>query len=419
MKELKLNSIPNSVFAATDISDNSKIAVNNTTLSRADIVATGRLVACEYFGNIANANSEDKPYVSRLNSNTDYASLSRKHTEKKLLFCAAQVAKNLGMEAPKTFEEVRANAARYGRDGDFLKVMAAIDRDVLQPLFFDVLDAVGASLMRWEAIPFGSTKQIDVGSNDVFLFEDGSWGSSRSTTKNYLYGKSLTINPTMYTCNATIKWYQDVVSGDAGRYYAAIMRGMYSKIYAKMMRALQTATTAYIPEKLRTETFSTENWIEISDKVAALNGVRVDRLMAIGTRKALSQVLPVDGQGGAITGLQYGLGEEWFKNGFLPKAAGIDLFPVTPAIVPTTQNTTIDTIDTGDKIYIVAKGGYAPMMGGYFEGTPIDLVATPGGADGAQGTADFTIDINVSVAFDIKPVFASKIGMIGSAYAQG
>ena len=418
MKQLKLNSIPNSVFAAADLTDNTKIAVNNQTISRADIVATGRLVACEYFGNYVNSTSiGEKPYVSRLNEKgIDYATLSRKHTEKKLLFCAAQVAKNLGMEAPKNFEEVRANAARYGRDGDFLKVMAAIDRDVLQPLFFDVLDAVGMDLMQWDAVPFGGTKQVDIGSNDVFLFEDGSWGSSRSTTKNYLYGKTLTLNPTMYTCNATIKWYQDIVAGDAGRYYAAIMRGMYSKIYAKLMHALKAATNTYIPGRLKTTTYSTENWIELSDRVASVNGVPVNRLMAIGTRKALSNVLPVDGQGGAITGLQYGLGERWFENGFLPKAMSVDLFPVSPAIVPTTQNTTIDTIDTGDNIYILAKGSYRPMMGGYFEGTPIDLIATPGGADGAQGTADFTIDINVSTAFDIKPVFASKVGMIGSAY---
>ena len=121
-----------------------------------------------------------------------------------------------------------------------------------------------------------------------------------------------------------------------------------------------------------------------------------------------------------MTGLQYGLGEAWFYNGYLPKAAGVDLFPVTPAIVPGTQNSTLDTIDTGDNIYILAKGLYRPLVGARYEGTPITLTATPSGGNGyAQGTADFTIDINVTATLDIQPVFASKVGVITSVYPTG
>lgn len=125
----------------------------------------------------------------------------------------------------------------------------------------------------------------------------------------------------MYSTNATIKWYQDIVNGDAGRYYRAIMAGMYGKIYSKLINNLNSAVAGgkYIPAGLTAETYSTQNFIEITDKVAASNGVRADQLMAIGTRGALSNLLPVDGKGGAITGLQYGLGEEWFKTDIFPK----------------------------------------------------------------------------------------------------
>lgn len=421
---LKLNSIPANVFSAQDVVEK-EIRLNNADgstrkISRKDIVTTGRLVACEYFGSLINKRPHQiEKYNSRLGEKIDYASLSKKHTEKKLLFCASIVANMTGKEAPTSFEQVKKNAA-YATDELFLRVMAEIDRDVLEPIFFNVIEDAGMDLMQWDASPLGATKEITVRSNDVFLYEDSAWGSGRSTSKNYLYAKTVTITPKMFACNATIKWYQDVVSGDAGRYYAAIMNGMYNKIYAMTISTLKAAVAGgkYIPNGLTADTYTTQNWIRITDLVAAANGVRVSDLMAVGTRSALSNLLPIDGTGGAITGLQYGLGQEWFENGYLPKAQGVDLFPVSPVIVPGTQNSTLQTIDTGDDIYIFAKGGYGykPMYGVYAEGSPITLTATPGGTGNAQGTADFTIDINVGAMFDIKPVFASKAGVIRSVY---
>ena len=316
---LRLNSIPNKVFDAFETED-VKLKVNSSngttkTYSRQDIVATGRLVACEFAGSIINKRpNQIEKYNSRLNGgNIDYTTLSRKHTEKKLLFCAAQVAKLTGGNAPETFEEFKKNAQHYATDELFLRVMAEIDRDVLDPLFFSVIDSVGMDLMQWEPVQFGATKEITVRSNDVFLWEDSSWGSGKSTSKNYLYAKTITLTPKVYSCNATIKWYQDIVAGDAGRYYAAIMLGMYNKIYAMNVQALKAAIAGgkYIPAGLTSETYTSANWVNITDKVAAANGVRVEDLMAVGTRSALSNLLPVDGNGGAIVGLQYG----WANSG--------------------------------------------------------------------------------------------------------
>lgn len=426
---LKLNSISSSVFAATE-TRNEQIKLNSAdgsavgTINRRDVIASGRIVACEFMGNLINHNKyAEEKYKSRLNG-VRYEDFSRKHNEKKLLYCAAQVAKVLGTQAPTTIQELKANSM-LAQNSLMLHVLAEIDREILSPIFFDVISDAGMGLMQWDSLAFGGTKEITVQSNDVFLYEDSAWGSGKSTSKNYLYAQTITLTPKIYSANATIKWYQDIVSGDAGRYYAAIMLGLYNKIYAKTIATLNAAIptpgtgNSYIPQGLTAATYSTQNWLTISDLVAAANGVSVDRLMAIGTRSALSNLLPVDGTGGAITGLQYGLGESWFYNGYLPKAGSVDLFPVSPVIVPGTQNSSLDTIDTGDNIYILAKGLYKPLYGVYMEGTPITLTATPGGTGNAQGTADFTIDINVGATMDIKPVFASKVGVITSAYAGG
>lgn len=422
---LRLNSIPASVFDARE-TNNETVKLNTANggvkeISRQDIVATGRLVACEFIGGLLN---KGKGVIEKYNSriegaNFSYADLAQKHKEKKLLYCAAKVCAMTGDDAPETFDEFKKMHVNFAQDKDFLKVLAAIDREILSPIFFDVMDAVGMNLMQWEAVPFGGTKEITVRSNDVFRWEDSSWGSGRSTSKNYLYAKTITLTPTTRSCNFTIKWYQDIVSGDAGAYYAALMLGLYNKEYAILMSNLDAAIAGgkYIPAGLTASTYTSANWLRISDLVAAANGVRVDNLMAVGTRSALSNLLPVDGEGGAIVGLQYGLGEQWFTNGYLPKAGSVDLFPVSPVIVPGTQNKDLVTIDTGNNIYILAKGLYKPMYGVYMEGSPIVLTATPGGnGTTSYGTADFTIDVNAGAMFDIKPVFASKVGVITSVY---
>ena len=121
-------------------------------------------------------------------------------------------------------------------------------------------------------------------------------------------------------------------------------------------------------------------------------------------------MLPVDGTGAAITGLAYGLGEEWFRQGYLPNAAGVQLVEVTPAIVPGTQNSTLVNLNGAfdSEIFIAAKAGYgyAPVYAGYYEGSPLSLEMRP------EQTGDLTIDITVTAMFDMKPLFASKVGLI-------
>ncbi len=413
MSIMRLNSISRDLFNSVQCEDR-KVVVNGKTISRNDIVATGRLITCEYAG----AKMSIRPdFAGKFNSiceaeGIDYTAMARDHQESKFLFCAAIANASVGKEAPATFEE--AKRGNYRTNPTFWAAYNAIDADVITPVLPTIFeDVASGGLMQMVNCPLGQTYQLDISANDVFLFEDSSWGSGRSTTKNYLYGKTVTLNPKPYSCNATVKWYQDVVAGDAGRYYAAIIGGVWNKIYAIFMRTLMTAasSTKYIPEGLKATTYTSRNWVNITTKVAAANGVKRSDLFAFGTPMSLAAVLPVDGTGGAITGLQHGLGEQWFTQGYLNRAGGVDLIEVNPVIVPGTQNSTIDTIDLGDNIFIGAKGGhgYAPIFCAMADGSPITLEAHP------HETADFTVDINVEAIFDIKPVFAGKLGLIEEA----
>ena len=410
---LKLNSIDRRVLEARDAED-VKISINSDKhISRQDIVSAGRMVVAEYFGNKMNQRPGGEKFVSLMRDGLSYGELSQKFNEKRLMFAAAQSCKAYGRETPKDFDSFRKDPS-YLKDSVFLNTLAAIDRDIITPLMFRVFDDMGTGgLMQWSPVEFGATKEITIRSNDVFLFQDSSWGSSHSAPYNYMYAKTITLNPKPYACNVKEIGYQYMVNGDPGDYYAAIMGGMFNKIYASFISKLTTAAenTAYIPTELTASTYSTENWNAITTKVAAVNGIRRQDLVAFGTINVLSKILPTDGSGAAVVGLQYGLGEEWFNRGFLPNASGVQLIEIQPVVVPGTQNTTIDTIDTGDNIFIAAKAGYgyAPIYGAYYDGAPIMITMTP------TETADYTFDINCVAAFDVQPVFASKVGVITEA----
>lgn len=407
---LKLNSLNRDLFAVSGANDIRVNTAGGKHISRNDVVSSGRLLLTEYVGGQLNLRPDTKgSFTSRLNG-VNYSDFAQKTTEKTLMFCAALANQAVGKEAPASFDEVRNNMS-YAKDENFLRALAAITRDVLEPTLFAVMDDVAAgNLMQWETVPFGGTKEITIASNDVFLFEDSAWGSARSASYNRLYDKTITLNPSPKTTQAKIYWYQHVVNGDIGRYYAAIVRGMWNKIYAMFIQNLTSAigNVAYIPTGLTASGYTTDNWNAITTKVAAANNVRRDNLVAFGTVQALSRVLPTDGTGAAIVGLQYGLGEDWIRRGYIPNAAGVQLVEILPAIVPGTQNSTLDTIGFGDNIVVTAKGGYgyAPIYGGYYEGSPLTLELRP------EETGDLTIDVTATAIFDMKPVFASKVGVI-------
>ena len=411
---LKLNTLSNTVFDAAGVGEDITIvAQDGTKVSRRDLISAGRLCATEYTGlNLAGRPDVKEDFRSRLNNKAEYSAFSHDVSDKMLLFCAAMANKADGRPAPASVAEVKKNA-NYARNEAFLRALAAISVDVLEPIYATVMsDVAMGGLMQWEPIPFGGTKEINIKSNDYFRFEDSAPGSARSASYNRLYAKTITLSPKFYTTQAKILWYQDIVNGDAGRYFAAIMRGMWNKIYAIFIGQLVAATsnTALVPSALTVSTYTTANWNSLTTKVAAVNGVTRSDLLAFAEIGPLSKVIPTDGVGAAMLGMQYGLGERWFREGFLPNAAGVSLLEIVPAVVPGTQNSTVDTIGLGSSIIVTAKGGYgyAPIFAGYYDGSPMVLELTP------DKTGDLTIDLTATAMFDIKPVVASKIGVMTS-----
>ena len=413
-ESIRLNSLNPEIFRAS-------AAEVHGSQKRADIINVGRLLMAERAGRDLNAmgkiGGKTPLYNSMMESKgIDYDETNKKLQRNLMLYCAELTSKYTGEEAPATFEEFQKMQRKYLSDRQFLRVLAGIVTDIITP----VLPAVATGAMDWFVqtvyTPMGKTYEVDVDSNDIYLFEDDSWGASRSKTANYRYTKSFTLNPTLRTAKATWKWYQLVGNNaDLGQTFNAITAGMYSKITGLWGSALValSANTAFVPSNL-TFTYSNTNWITAAKRVALVNNTAMRNVFAVGDAVAMSHVLPNTANGSNTNldaALATMLGVEWARYGYLGDFMGIRNFVMDNALVPGTQNTTITEVLPTNTIWMMASGAYKPVYVAFEEGTPITIELTPRG-EGGIGTGDDTIEILVSTSIDAKPIVASRIAVV-------
>ena len=376
-------------------------------ISRNDLIVTGRLVAMEYNGRLSNRLRKNEDYKTMMDD-VAYNNLSAGHKENLFLFCAAQAYAVQGKSAPESYAQVQ-NDLSLPRDRTFLATLAGISREIITPLLPYTIANMGGLLMEATTVPLGQTKEITIHSNDIFLFEDSSWGASRSSSLNYLYDDVVTLNPRPYTCRATIKWFQMVGNDvDIGWYYNAIMGGMFSRIMANYIGAIMTIAddSRYVPDYLNFDTYNSQNWAEATVAVSTANGIPRNQLMAFGDFRDLQKVLPLGTPSDAA--LTYGLGMEWMRNGFLAVVGGVPLFDVEPAMVPGTVNTTGEMLGMKGLILISGRIGraYAPIYTAFADGSPLVIEMEP------RETGDTSLYIDCTAVMDTKIVMGSKVAAI-------
>lgn len=172
---LRLNNVPKEIFK-------SKGPSNSRNITREDLVASGRLVACEYAGKACNCIHKNNEYTPMLKDDLTYAALTKGHKEKLLMFCAGKAYAAQGKDAPSEYSEV-ANDLSLAKNQTFLATLSGIVREVITPLLPYTIANAGGMLMETSTVPLGQTKEIVVHSNDIFLFEDSSWGANRSASE--------------------------------------------------------------------------------------------------------------------------------------------------------------------------------------------------------------------------------------------
>lgn len=412
---IKLNSIN------PDVYDSAAKEFSNAERERAYIVTCGRLLMRERLGRDERAlrvmTKQPDDFTAMLadgEGQNSYSMTNRNIQKNLLLFCAKRVCALSGEIPPADLDEFRRNQRKFMSDGLYLKTLAGIVTEIVTPMLPTVMSSGLGWLAEMTTVPIGQTKELDIMSNDIFLFEDDSWGASRSKPANTLYNKSVTLNPRLRTARVSIKWYQLVGNdADMGRFFNALAAGMYSKITALWVNTMtkMTANTAYVPANM-TFTNTSANWVTAGERVSVVNGTRYRNVMALGRPSALTKALPSGVVNASTVNLDAALstmlGVDWARYGFLGEYMGMNLMPIDTAIVPGTQNTTVVDIVPADKIWMVPAGGYKPVYIGMEEGTPIQLELTP------DQTADMSIDVVVSMSIDCVPVLASRMAVINA-----
>lgn len=395
--KLSLNSVPASVL--TGGSD-----------EREKLVVLGRALMMEANGRTFNKIRNNKAYTERMTAE-EYAKANENTRNKVMLFCAERADSIEGKEKVTDYKVFLSHSRDYFKNPTFLRTLAGIVQDIVRPMLPYVTSNVLDELAQMVNVPFGQTYEITVGSNDIFLFQDSSWGASRSVPENTLYDYPITLNPSPVSCAATVRWYQLVGNdSDFGRWLNAIYSGLYSKIMALWNKAMTSAAsgTFFVPSFLKFNSFTSANFNQAVELVSAVNHVPASALVVYGRRPTLAKMLPTStAQDAALT---YMLGDEWMRNGYMGTIQGIRSFELFNAVVPGTQNTSGTLVLNDSTAYIAASrgNGYAPIYIGFEDGAPIVLEFDP------KETADMTLGVNITASMDVKAVFGTKIAVISN-----
>ena len=400
MAKLNLNSVSNEVFAI------------NGNDQREDIVAKGRVLFYEHAlkGKMAvlSAKGQNTP-VQRTMNDRGYKQLNEQFQRESLLYAAKLACASTGKKAPESWEEFKRNGGEYYGNARFYAVLQGIWQDVIIPILPAVYSEALSDFAEIVEIEPGQTYAVSIGSNDIPVFQDSSWGASRSVPRNRFYSRDYTLNPTPKSCWITAKWMQLVGTNmDFGVFFANMVAGMYAKTMGMWNEAMTTATedTSLIPTNLNF-TFNNQNWVKGANKIAALNNTTISDVFATGGTVALSKVLPNTVTGSTNVNMDAAiatlLGADYTKAGYLGEFMAVRLMPMRDVIIPGTQNTTVETMLSENDIWMLAGNGRKPLTIGYTSGTPISIEMDP------TRTGDFEIGLNLTIALDSVATFASKI----------
>lgn len=407
--KLSLNSINPGVFKVS-------ASETNGDNARATIVGAGRMLAYEHArkGTLAvraALGNKDNEIASVLTAE-QYKEANAKFQQSHLLYAARMADAMVGKTGPTDFNEFKRNGNQYYRNEMFLRVLAGIYTEVINPILPRVFsEAVGVFADVYE-VGFGETYQISIGSNDIPVFQDDAHGAYRSKPRNQFYQKDVVLNPQPKTCLIAAKWIQLVGNNvDFGKFFANLAAGMYAKTMGMWNSAMTAAVadTSLVPSNLSV-TFSTQNWVKLANRLSAVNNTPISDTIAWGSYPALAQVLPSDVTGSTNVNMDAAiatlLGADYARAGYLGEFMAVRLMPLVDVIIPGTQNTTVTTMLPDDKIYMVSGSGRRPMAIGMNGSDPLELSINP------YESGDMSIGMSLTYNIDVVAVFESHVGVI-------
>lgn len=408
--KLTLNSIDQNVFLVTASQDTDR------SQTRADIIAEGRVLFYEHGRKgqmaIAKARNASVELAPEQVTAKQYSELNRQFQAEHLLYAATKACEATGESAPTSFDEFKRQGQRFYNNSLFLKVLQGIYQDIITPILPRVYSEAVDVFADVVEVGFAETAAISVNSGDIPVFQDSAWGASWSVPANRFYSRDYTLNPQPKTAEIRMKWHQLVGNNtDFGAFFANLTAGMYAKTMAlwNAMMVAAASDTTLVPSGL-TYNFNNINWVTLANKLAALNNTQISNLFATGNAVALAKVLPNTVTGSTNVNMDAAiatlLGADYTRSGYLGEFMAVRLLPLTDAIVPNTQFSSVTTVLDSTKIWMMASNTRKPVTIAYNSATPITLEISP--------TTDksFELGVNLTMALDAVAIFSQKLGLI-------
>ena len=252
------------------------------------------------------------------------------------------------------------------------------------------------TFMEIHHVGWGDTARFIIDSNELYQVNELAEGIHRGALQP-IYNNEVVVNPQPVEIAVSIDWYLLASRKfDIGVWAAKITRSFENYVLAKAIASLIGATDG-LGAGYVTNGVDVDNYGTLAQRVSAANGGAA--VYALGTSVALSKLVP------STIGLQYGLGVEITKNGFLDRYLGTNIIAIDQAINPLQINTTASLMVPDDKIFLVAANAYKPLKV-VMEGNEITLTDLP------EYTSDRTYTFSVKVRLGIAAILGSKHGVI-------
>lgn len=281
------------------------------------------------------------------------------------------------------------------KDSQFTSTFNAVIAQIMTPVAPAVVSATYMEIAEIQQVGWGETGRFIVNPNETFLVQDIAEGVQFGGLQR-LYKNEVTVNPTPKQIRYDMPWYQ-VAAGifDFGEWaykvgisFAGYVNALVIQAFTTVVNDMLAAASPYTAGG-----FTDVQFITVGQRVKAANANK--QVFVFGTLIALGSVIPTQ------VGLQYGLGEEWSKVGYLDAYKGFRLMEIDQALVPGTVNTTANLIVPNDILYFIAMDSYRPIKV-VFEGANVTVETVPTETPDKTGGLAITMRLGTTVAVGSK-----------------
>jgi len=283
----------------------------------------------------------------------------------------------------------------------FREKFEAVLAQTIAPTAPAVVSEQYMELAEIQQVGWGKTARFVIQPNDLFLVSEIAEGVKNGGMQR-LYNDEITVNPTPKQIRFEIPWYQ-VAAGifdfgawsyKVGLSFAGYIQKQVVDSFTQVITDGLAASSPYF-----TTGFTDNNYLTIGQRVETANGD--SDVYVMGTKGTLGKVFPT------TVGLQYGLGEELAKKGYLDMYKGFRLMEIKQAQIPGTVNTTASLMIPENSLYFIAMAQNRPIKV-VFEGESVTVESNP------TTTPDKSMGLTITLRVGISAVVGNKFGSITS-----